>query len=240
VTLKYSPRTDIGRSLYLHGSFEEGEIAIVVKALSAEASRELVIFDVGANIGVHSIVLCQSLRNTRLTAFEPSAATRELLQYNININNLSDRVKVESCAVSNAQGTADFYNAIDDAYSSLKDTKRKQILGKAVVPLTTLDHYVRANNIKKLDMIKVDVEGYENEVIEGGLKVLTTMKPDLFVEIYKGSNSNPDPGKTVRTLLDLGYKAWVMVDGKLEPYKEHSDDRYNYYFSIRDVDLDLK
>ena len=68
---------------------------------------------------------------------------------------------------------------------------------------------------------------------------LTAMQPDLFVEIYQGRNSNPDPIRTIDLLLGVGYRAWVVVDGSLQPYSRHKDDYYNYYFSVRDVASEL-
>jgi hypothetical protein len=89
-------------------------------------------------------------------------------------------------------------------------------------------------------MVKIDVEGFETQVIEGGLAMLIAMKPDLFVEIYQGRNSNPDPTRTIDLLLGIGYRAWIVADGRLRPYGRHEDNYYNYYFSARDAAPELE
>jgi len=51
------------------------------------------------------------------------------------------------------------------------------------VPIITLDSYVRNNNVKHIDFIKIDVEGAERDVLKGGIEVLTTLCPVLMVEM---------------------------------------------------------
>jgi len=68
-------------------------------------------------------------------------------------------------------------------------------------------------------------------VIAGGRRTLQALRPDLFVEIYGGAGSNPDPERTVAAVCALGYRAFVLVDGEPVPYVRHSDDRYNYFFT---------
>jgi len=234
-TLRYRPRTDIGKALYLTGEFERKDIALIASILGTEEARALTIFDLGANVGVHSITLCRLLPQARVVAFEPSARTRRLLEWNIRSNGLEGRVAVEPYAVSNVRGSAEFFEMDDDAYSSLKDTGRKRLLGKSTVALETLDHYVVSRGIRQVDLVKIDVEGFETEVIEGGMRMLEAFKPDLFVEIYQGRNSNPDPDRTIGLLAAAGYNAWVVDEGRLRPLVRHEDRYYNYYFSVRDL-----
>jgi FkbM family methyltransferase len=234
-TLRFRPRTDIGKSLYLTGAFEKKDLALIAAMLGAKRAPELRILDLGANIGVHSITLCRLLPQARVVAFEPSEGTRRLLEWNVRANGLEDRIAVEACAVSNKRGRAEFFEMDDDAYSSLKDTGRKTLAGRATVEVETLDHYVESRSLRQVDLVKIDVEGFETEVIEGALGMLAALKPDLFVEIYQGRNSNPDPARTIGLLTSLGYRAWVVDDGKLRPWARHEDRYYNYYFSLRDV-----
>lgn len=238
-TMRYRLRTDIGTRLYLEGAFERKEIALIAKILRARPSRELVIFDLGANVGVHSMALCSLLPHARVVAFEPAADTRRILELNVRSNGLTDRILVEPHALSNALGTAEFFETEDDAYNSLKDTRRKKLLRKSMVQLETLDHYVGSRAVQRVDLVKIDVEGFESEVIEGGLAMLTAMKPDLFVEIYQGRNSNADPARTIGLLTGVGYKGWVVEDGALQSLTQHRDSLYNYFFSVRDVASDL-
>jgi FkbM family methyltransferase len=167
----------------------------------------------------------------KIYAFEPSVTTSNILKKNIEMNRLDGRIFHIQNAVSDTIGMATFNECEDDAYSSLKDTKRKKVLSKIEVPVTTVDVFVNDRKIPAISLIKIDVEGMEHEVLHGAEKTLNLYSPDVFVEIYGGSSSNPDPELTVRYMLSLGYKAFVS-DGKcFIPFEVHSDERFNYYFT---------
>jgi FkbM family methyltransferase len=230
LNLKYQLETDIGNKLYYQGTFEHEDI-FFLQSLIKDLS-EPVVLDIGANIGFHSVMLQKANKSLRIYAFEPSEGTRKILNYNILCNGIKN-ANIMSQAVSNEVGTATFYEAADNAYSSLKDTKRKPINSGAMVDVVTIDVFAEAVKLSRLDLIKIDVEGFESEVIEGGLKTLTEFRPNLFVEIYQGKNSNPDPMRTINSLVGLGYKPFVFVQGKLVPFQGHHDKHYNYYFTFR-------
>jgi FkbM family methyltransferase len=231
--LYYNKETDIGYSLFYWGKFEEKEIQIFNNMLQSKSKP--VILDIGANIGCHCIRWAKSNPTALLYAFEPSPSTRDILERNIKNNKVGNNIKALPFAVSNQTGKASFYNCIDNAYSSLKDTKRKIVEKVIDVDMITIDKFVENFKVGKIDLIKIDVEGFENEVIEGGVNSLRKFKPDLFVEIYQGTNSNEKPEKTIEVLLELGYNAYVLNDGKIEKYSYHSDSYYNYYFTFENT-----
>ena len=79
------------------------------------------------------------------------------------------------------------------------------------------------------------MEGLEFEVIQGMKNILQKYYPIIFCEIFKGSNSNLCPERTIEYIIDLGYNAFIFVnDSKsfttLERYKKHNDESYNYLF----------
>ena len=228
VKLSYELKTDIGSNLYYKGVFEKKEIQFLADLLKLKVDP--VVFDIGANIGVHTVALAKE-KDVRVYSFEPSPYTRKILELNVKINRVENRTMIFPYAVSNFSGDAEFYHTNDNAYSSLKDTKRKKITKTFKVNVVSLDEFVIMQNINQIDLIKIDVEGFENEVVLGAQCTLNNFKPELFIEIYKGINSNVDPIATVNFIKDVGYDAYVLVDGKIEKFKEHSDRFYNYYFS---------
>lgn len=231
LNMSYELKTDIGNNLYYKGEFERREIDFLLDI--SKLKRKQVVFDIGANIGVHSITLAKKNNEVKVYSFEPSAYTRKILEFNLKINNLKNQITVIPYAISDHLGKAKFYQTIDNAYSSLKDTKRKNVTDTFEVNLMTIDEFVKTENIGKVDLIKIDVEGSENEVVLGGINTLSRLKPEIFIEIYQGINSNRDPGATINFLRDIGYEAYVLIDGKKTPFKEHSDKFYNYYFSFK-------
>lgn len=228
--IEYDPRTDIGRRLYFDGGFERGEIEFC-NSIIASASEPTVV-DIGANIGLHSVYWAARNPALRCSLFEPSSTTAKVLRKNIAMNGVEDRVRVIEMAVSNAVGEAAFYECSDGAFSSLKDTGRKPVVAETRVAVTTLDSWVESQKFRSLDLVKIDVEGFEHEVILGADAVLRLFKPHLFVEIFGGQHSNQHPEKTVELICGYGYEAFVFGrDGRRQPYVAHSDRNYNYYFA---------
>lgn len=230
INFTYSIQSDIGYSLYLYKKFEQDEIDFVFKKL--QQLKSAVIFDIGANIGLHSVIWANKV-NCKIYAFEPSRSTSKLLAENIALHQLENNITIFPLAFSDKKGKADFFQSVDDGYSSLKNTNRKQIINKYEVEVITIDDFINEHGLNKIDFIKIDVEGLEKEVLKGGINSFQKLKPDLFVEIYKGTNSNKNPEATIGMLVDIGYKAFVFKNGLLEPYISHSDEFYNYYFTFK-------
>jgi FkbM family methyltransferase len=234
VPLKYDLHSDVGKKIFLDGTFEEAEIRFLEQILDG-LDGKVTIIDVGANIGLHSIRLTGIRNVEKAYAFEPSSDVADMLRHNIEVNALASKIHVVRSAVSDSVGQASFYVCDDNAYSGLKNTQRKSVVSSPLVPVTTIDQFVRERGINNLALIKIDVEGFETEVIRGATDTLKRMTPELFVEIYKGVDSNPDPEGTVKLLISLGYNAYVFSQGRINRYVAHDDKHYNYYFTQRMV-----
>lgn len=228
INLIYDPNSDIGALLYKKGAFESDEINYSSEILAGLASGTVI--DVGTNIGLHTISWAKANNSHKFVAFEPTRKVFSVLKQSVINNKLLSRVRLNNAAVSNESGKAKFYETKDDAYNSLKDTNRKEVKEVYEVDIVTLDEYAEKNNISDIRFIKIDTEGFEDEVICGALNVLKKQKPVLFVEIYGGVNSNKNPDATVQRVIELGYFSYIRIDGTLRPYEKHSDRFYNYFF----------
>jgi len=219
----------IGGALFFGGYFEELEIRFFERRLAK--ANEFVVLDIGANIGLHATRWARVNRKGHVFAFEPSLKTSQILEGNIRTSAPFGNVTILREAVSNYCGESTFYECQDNAYSSLKDTRRKAVAGTITVPVVSIDAFVSRQQLNTVTLIKIDVEGLEQEVIEGGRETLKRFKPDLFVEIYKGEASNRDPDLTVSDIQSIGYRAYVLINGNPVPYTKHNDQFYNYFFT---------
>lgn len=219
----YEPNTDIGGKLFFYGKFEENELLICQRYIKEDS----IVLDIGANIGLHSLSFAQMAPHGRVIAFEPSFPTFELLVMNVTGKS---NISPMNLAVSDSTGILDFFQASDNAYSSLVDTKRKDIIEVSKVRCTKADDIVEELQLQRVDFIKIDVEGLEFNVLRGAEKIIEKYHPIIFCEIYQGKASNLEPDETVRYLVDKKYNAFVMRDGGLVEYKKHEDRFYNYLF----------
>jgi FkbM family methyltransferase len=126
------------------------------------------IFDVGANKGDYTQACLSSFPNAFVHAFEIAPATFKKLQANLSS---SGRVRLNEFGLSDRSGTFDInYNPEHDGSSSLLSgvtAIHDSVWQKVPVRVTTGDDYVRDNLIPLIDLLKIDVEGAENLVLEG-------------------------------------------------------------------------
>ena len=236
LNLEYRYPSTIGTALFFHGAFEGGEIAFAAAVLRQSAAP--VVIDVGSNIGLHIVAWAEAVPALTGYAFEPVASNRKLLEANLRQHELLGRVHVEASALGLATGSVVLHETDDAAYSSVLETGQRNIVASYDVPVTTVDDYITANAIERLDMLKIDVEGYEDAVLEGAQRTIGAHRPHLFVEI-SAENHNADPEATIARLTDIGYVPYVIADGILTEYERHDDRFYNYFFihKIRPIAL---
>ncbi len=120
--------------------------------------------DVGANIGTSLIPAAKSIKGGTAIGFEPHPKVFKYLKENVSLNNLEDSVELHNCAMGNEPGYLEFSENRGD------DTANKVMLtGKGItVPVKLLDDI--GERYSRIDLVKIDVEGYEKFVIEGGIK----------------------------------------------------------------------
>ncbi len=225
--LEYFYPSTIGSALFFHEGFEAGEIAFS-RALLAQIERP-VILDVGANIGLHAVSWCAELADALCHAFEPIGRNRMLLERNVLANGLSDRIVVCPKAADRASGAASVLECADAAYSTLNPATTMPVVARYAVATTSIDDYVTAAGLEHVDLIKIDVEGYEDAVLAGATRTIAREAPCLFLEISVQSGSS-DPEATIRRLVGLGYRPYVINDGIVTPYERHDELAYNYFF----------
>lgn len=122
-----------------------------------------VFFDVGANVGVYTILLAK-VCGARTYAFEPDLPSLARLERNVELNEIADVVTIFPFAVGEASGTARFSIGLDVLNHLVEDGDADS----REVTLVRLDDYVGL----RPTIIKIDVEGYEDAVIAGATGVV--------------------------------------------------------------------
>jgi FkbM family methyltransferase len=219
----FDPGTDIGWRLLREGQFEHKEIELCRTFLNSRS----VVIDIGANIGLHTVAFSSMANEGLVFAVEASPQTfRWLLR---TTEGLSNVVPLD-VAMGSSNGITEFFVAEDNAYSGLRDTGRKTLMRVVRVPCYTADHALLPLLPRKVDMVKIDVEGLETEVLAGMSTLLEQSRPVVFCEIFGGDASNPDPEFTIRSLSEKGYRPYTFDGDRLQPFIRHNDLVYNYFF----------
>ena len=181
VEITVDPGEVVGRSLLFGLPFEAGELRVFSTLLSPGN----VFLDVGANCGMYSIIANNRLGpGGRIFAFEPNPTVRELLTANLRKRDQGPAITILSTAIGNSVGEVTFSCSDDSAYSGLGHTGRSEVAATIRVASSTLDHFVREQALPRVDVMKVDVEGFEAEVLSGGSALLSAPNaPAIMIEV---------------------------------------------------------
>nr|WP_294861464.1 FkbM family methyltransferase [uncultured Fluviicola sp.] len=167
------------------------------------------IFDIGANIGQTALNMFKTQQSKRLNptiyAFEPYPKTFHKLKTNIDLNK-NNHIRAFNIGLSNEKGILHMTQHSPSNSGGFRMTQEST--NTISVPVISLDEFVYENHINHIDFIKIDVEGFEIQVIEGARKILETFKPILIFE-YSLENikaQNGDIQKLLNQLLAMNYK----------------------------------
>jgi len=142
-----------------------------------------IVIDAGANMGVFS-VFAATRGASRVYAFEPIELIHGILRQNIRANGHEETVAVVPAGLSDMTGLQTIFTSGEIgsvAGSSLVFAEQGQ---GVQAQFTTLDHWVKSNNIHRIDFIKADIEGAERKLLAGARETLKKFKPRLSICTY--------------------------------------------------------
>jgi FkbM family methyltransferase len=151
-----------------------------------------IFFDVGANKGEYVFALEKIIPKDNIHAFEPNP------NLYFKLKHLFKKSNINQLALSNQNGEAKlkvpFLNQVeDDSLGTLRIEEKEPNETRAdfyEIKTMTLDRYCYLNNVPRLDCIKIDVEGFELNVLDGGKETIKVHQPVLIIEIEK--RQHPD------------------------------------------------
>ena len=192
----------------LTGGWEKISLGLWIKL----CSKANVVFDVGANTGIYSLIASALNPSAKVVAFEPVNRVYKKLVQNNELNKF--KIHCVEKAASNFNGTATIYDTDADHTYSVAVNTDLTVSGTKTIPTTiytqTLDNFILENSVPKIDLIKIDVETHEPAVIEGFLSHIKQYKPTLIIEIL-----NDEVGEKVNQMIDgLGYEFYNIDEYK--------------------------
>src|SRR5690606_10061512 len=154
------------------GTYEEGTLYVLSQLLKQGG----IFIDIGANLGLMSLLAAKCLGPAgRVIAFEPMPSTNDLLCQNIAINGL-DNVQSEMCALGSQPSVAHIYT--QPGINRGAATLIEQPGGHSYeVRVHTIDGFVEEQDLENIVCLKIDVEGWELEVLRGARQLLASERP---------------------------------------------------------------
>ncbi len=207
----YKPSNQVETKDPADSDSELGEMAFIKLNIVRKGD---IVFECGGHHGLTAILLSNWVENEgRLVTFEPMANNVEIIKQNISLNNLKN-VVVEHKCVGCTEEKVTFYKQSNSSIIPKELTKmsvfKKLLYGGEEVEIIPLDSYADRTNIRP-NVLKIDVEGYEVEVLKGAKNILQTA-PKLCIEVH--TDLLPRYGTSIKELLsviDLSrYQCWVQ------------------------------
>jgi len=191
-------------------------------------------FDIGANIGWHSLTLASSYRDARFLCFEPIPDTFKHLQDNIMLNAFTN-ISTYNLALSNVTTKKDyfFYTACSGNASAVDLSTRPDVKTIECTEVK-LDELMEESSLPKPDFIKCDVEGAELLVFQGATETIRNGKPVVMAEILRkwSARYGYNPNEIFQMFQAMGYLAFTTDGYALKPFAEMTDDTLetNFFF----------
>ena len=188
-----------------------------------------VIMDVGANIGIFSTLFNRIIPDTTVYSFEPSPKAYECLTETLRRNGVrTDRAF--NFGIGEKSGTLNFYECDMLAGSCIVTQDDNKHLANTTIPVVPIDQFVKEQKLERLDFIKIDVEGFESEVLKGAKQTLARFKPRVFIEFNSYSLiciRDVNPRRFLDQILDT-FSCVMWWDGSAWRRINNFDDRQHF------------
>jgi len=205
---KYGFDLLIDPSIKAERAFASGNFESEVAMYFSQQSQEKEMFvDIGANIGIYSLLFLSSSPPTaKVEAFEPLPRNASRLKLNTYLNEFEEHINIHKTAVGNKSGTVQLQTPSENhAEATLSDELYSgKSSGRIEVQIERLDKVLSQDEYP--DLMKIDVEGAERAVFEGCVEILET-QPEILLEIHPTVvNGYDEHIQQIETLLmDAGY-----------------------------------
>jgi FkbM family methyltransferase len=175
-------------------------------------SSDMIFLDIGGHHGAFATIVGYELKKQNLGGkvytFEPDPRNISFIKKNLSQNGLEYNVEIVTKAVSNQNGKGRFITSTDNScnWLELGIETIEELTSTEIVDMVSLD--VFCENLDRVDVIKIDIQGGELNALKGAEKVIKKYRPILFVEVMDFSKDAKD---TKAYLYELGYELHYLT-----------------------------
>jgi FkbM family methyltransferase len=209
-------------------SYEPEELQMVLGLV--DGCKE--VYDVGANIGWYALHIAKRFPQCRVVAFEPIKKTRSFLKKNVEHNKLAN-VTVLPIGLHSQEDTLTFH--VDTHIMGAASSSPDRSTGPIAEPcrVRRLDD-VALEWKSSVNFLKIDTEGAEWFVLQGGKRILSEDRPIIFAELLRkhAKKFGYHPNDILAWMAELGYRTFIGKHGRLIPFKVMTEEtkETNFFF----------
>lgn len=199
--------------VYVFGAWEGPMLAAMEDLLRLTDGDDGVVLDIGANVGTHSIYL--SNYAARVHAVEPWPTVLDRMKRMLDASDITN-VEIHPVGFSETAGTLPFYVPPDENLGS--GSFSASIVGDRAggelveLPLVVGDRYLEEQNIAEIDIVKIDIEGYEKGALRGLHAMLVRDRPTVFLELNVGNEEGFHSEDELRSVFPDDYQFWELLE----------------------------
>ena len=179
-----------------------------------------VIFDVGAHSGQFTKLFSRLVPGGTVYAFEPGGYPYSILRFVMRSKRLGNLIVLNK-ALSSDSSELTLVTPIKESGTYrfglgrvMRESEITPLSKNEPVEATSIDVFVSANNIQRLDFIKIDTEGWETHVLKGGVSSINRFHPTFLMELVEANLSCS--GDTLQSvwnkMLEWGYRPYISTD----------------------------
>ena len=221
-----------------HGEYEAQELEILLDA----ARKAQIVFDVGANVGWYTLNIARSIarRGGHVYAFEPIPRTFAMLQQNVRLNALQSCTTLNQLGLGERAETLEFYipQTTGSVAASVRPLFEDQPNERVRAKIVRLDDFIAERGIKRLDLLKCDIEGGELFMLRGAMDSIRKFRPTIFLELLRKWSKvhGYHPNDVIALLSAAGYTCHAITADGLRELTEIDDacTSTNFLFTHRD------
>ena len=217
----------IQQNIYFLGEYEKPEL----KTIQLFLKKDSTFIDLGANFGLYTLNASRLIgKKGNIISFEPFSKNYKSLMDNITINNLQN-VQTEKLAIGEKNGNINLYYDERENNLGMVSTKNIENSSKEQVKIVSIDSYLQNKYLSHIDLIKIDIEGFEYSALKGMRATLIRYKPTILIEILNEEEPNTNTRKIHTLLNDLNYSKYFIDDNGNLSKSEINSNRFNYIFT---------
>jgi FkbM family methyltransferase len=210
---------NVGFEIFVNGIYEQGTSDFIIKRLPSNG----VFLDLGANIGAITIPVQSRRKDIRIYCVEAAPWVYKFLELNLERNEVTNVKTFNKALFYTDLETLNFYSPEE----KFGKGSLSPVFTDKVIPVITMrvDTLTEEQGLTRVDMIKIDVEGYEYHAFRGASVLLARSDaPDIifeFVDWAEKAAKGTNVGDAQRLLKDLGYRIFYFNDkGKMQETPE--------------------
>ena len=225
----------ISEFVNLYGEWCEGEIELFNQIIPKNG----VVIEIGSNIGMHSIPISRICNEGKLFCFEPQRIIFQILCGNIALNNITN-IHAFQEAVGDTEEFIDIQSSEYEKswnYGSFSIEKGFNTEGKypdtiklEQIKVISFNNFFNSMKLERVDLIKVDAEGYESKILSASNNIIKEFKPFIFIE----NNSKENFEKVIEGIRNLNYLPFWYCSAR---YRENNFN--NAFWKIDGFDINM-